>query len=828
MKKSSNNSKIYAIALVLILTITATLIVNIIPVSAYVLNIETHAYAFAQPNPAQVNTQVLVSFRIDKVLAGASIAGGTPEGFEITVTLPDGSHENFGPYTADSTSGAYFFYTPSQVGNYYIQTSFPGQWDNSTSGVERWYKPDVSDPFELVVQEDPIEHYPAVPLPEDYWTRPIYGENKGWYQIADNWLQARYDYTTTGVIRVTPAYAPYTSAPNSAHILWSKPIWIGGIVGGKFEDKVYYTGLVYEEPYEPIIQAGRIIYYFHDQTSTNPTYGTYCVDLYTGEEIWYLDDVKITVAQDFAYESPNEHGVLPYLWSISGPSSNRTWTMFDSTTGNQKLTIINVPNGHIKMGPKGEILIYVLDTTNDRLMMWNSTKTVYPNDPSYRWSPSEGSVYDGLDGIEWNVSIPDFTASTGSGTGIVSVNEGYLLSVYPFITTGDSYIFTHVVFPIDLKKDLTGNYPTSLNYLWIENRTDLFRAYLPAYFNIDNGVYADYAEDTHVMHCYDIETGNELWATEIENATLWTNFQYNKVVAYDKVFLTGYDGHVRAWYVSNGSLAWIYGFGNSLGENPYGSYPVHNGMTVADHKIYVSADEHSPDSTMWRGSKLWCIDTETGDLLWKTGGWLRIPAISDGILTACSGYDNQIYTFGKGPSKTTVSAPQTQITLGEKIVITGTVTDQTPGPYCKTKDTPCISDESMGEWMDYMYCQKPFPKDATGVSITFDVLDSNNNYRNIGTAISDASGFYNLVWEPDIPGEYRIIATFEGSNSYGASYAETAIYVEAVGGGTPIEPEVPTEQPEAPFISTEVAIIAAVAVAAVIGVAAYWALRKRK
>lgn len=43
----------------------------------------------------------------------------------------------------------------------------------------------------------------------------------------------------------------------------------------------------------------------------------------------------------------------------------------------------------------------------------------------------------------------------------------------------------------------------------------------------------------------------------------------------------------------------------------------------------------------------------------------------------------------------------------------------------------------------------------------------------------------------------------------------------------PTEPE-PTEPSEAPFITTEVAIIVAVAVAAVIGTVAYWALRKRK
>ena len=43
----------------------------------------------------------------------------------------------------------------------------------------------------------------------------------------------------------------------------------------------------------------------------------------------------------------------------------------------------------------------------------------------------------------------------------------------------------------------------------------------------------------------------------------------------------------------------------------------------------------------------------------------------------------------------------------------------------------------------------------------------------------------------------------------------------------PTEPE-PTEATEAPFITTEIAILAAVAVACVIGVVSFWALKKRK
>jgi outer membrane protein assembly factor BamB len=427
------------------------------------------------------------------------------------------------------------------------------------------------------------------------------------------------------------------------------------------------------------------------------------------------------------------------------------------------------------MGPNGELLVYTLDTVNNRLMMWNSTKAIYPT--GITWSPTKGATFDGLKGIEWNVSIPALPVKTGTGAGIACINEGYILAVYPDTVTGDSYVFTHVAFPSELTKDSAGNYPTSLNYLWMANRTDLYRAYLPAYFNIEDGVYADYAEDQHVMHCYSIKTGTELWKAEIVNASLWTSFSYNKVVAYGKVFLTGYDGHVRAWYIENGTLAWDTWFGNSGTETVYDTYPVHNGMTVADHKLFITNDEHSPDSVMWRGSKLWSVDTETGAVNWKTGGWLRIPVISDGILTACSGYDNQIYTFGRGPSKTTVSAPQTEVTLGQSLIISGTVTDQTKGPYCKTTDTACVSDESMGDWMDYMYCQKPIPQNATGVKLVLNVVDANGNYRTIGTTTSDASGFYSFQWTPDIVGKYTVVANFEGTNAYYGSFAEAAFAV---------------------------------------------------
>ena len=115
--------------------------------------------------------------------------------------------------------------------------------------------------------------------------------------------------------------------------------------------------------------------------------------------------------------------------------------------------------------------------------------------------------------------------------------------------------------------------------------------------------------------------------------------------------------------------------------------------------------------------------------------------------------------------------------------------------------------------MEYLYMQQPFPADATGVEVLIDVLDANGNYRNIGTATSDATGFYSFTWEPDIPGDFKVVATFAGSESYYGSVAETAF--------TAVEPAVtpePTPVPQAPVetyltVSTLAIIIAIVIVA---------------
>jgi len=301
----------------------------------------------------------------------------------------------------------------------------------------------------------------------------------------------------------------------------------------------------------------------------------------------------------------------------------------------------------------------------------------------------------------------------------------------------------------------------------------------------------------------------------------------------------GYGGVLIAYNITTGEELWRYEASNVGFESPYGNYPIGMGL-IADGKIYLGSGEHSPTQPIWRGPNMRCIDADTGEELWKisfhgvsmpSGNAGSNYAIADGYLVGLNGYDNQIYCFGKGPSATTVTVQNDVVAKGDSVIIKGMVTDQSAGTKQQEQaarfpnGVPAIADEDQEDWMEYIYMQQEIPMNAKGVDVTLDAIDPNGNFISIGTATSDMSGFYSYKWTPEHEGKYTIIATFEGSKSYYASYAETAIGVDpAPSPAGPIEPE----PSEAPFITTEIAIIIAVVIVAVIGIVAYWALRKRK
>jgi outer membrane protein assembly factor BamB len=148
----------------------------------------------------------------------------------------------------------------------------------------------VSDPLALVVNSEAIQYYPTSPLPNEYWTRPVNGQLRSWSQVmGSSWEDNKYN-----------------EAPESPHVLWTKPLTIGGLVGGSLGEVgsggtsvAFENGDAYEGKWSNrLILAGRL--YYVSGAYDRPTV-TYCVDLRTGEELWskvFLANATISPVDD--------------------------------------------------------------------------------------------------------------------------------------------------------------------------------------------------------------------------------------------------------------------------------------------------------------------------------------------------------------------------------------------------------------------------------------------------------------------------------------------------------------------------------------------------
>ena len=301
----------------------------------------------------------------------------------------------------------------------------------------------------------------------------------------------------------------------------------------------------------------------------------------------------------------------------------------------------------------------------------------------------------------------------------------------------------------------------------------------------------------------------------------WSFYNWYGVIGYGKLYTFGYSGTIDAFDLETGDHLWGFSAPNAGLETPYGVYPFYKCITIADGKIYASNNEHSPNTPYWSGFKLYCINATSGEKLWDIPGWFdqrpTMP-VADGYLLGYNNYDNQLYCFGKGPTAITISAPDTEVTIGSSIVMRGTVTDISAGSKQNVlaarfaNGVPVVSEDSMSNWMAYLYMQQPMPNNVTGVPVTLSVLDSNGNYRQIGSTISDGSGMFTFTWTPDISGDYTVVANFAGSKSYYPSYAETSftsINPAPTSSPQPVAAQPPTEMY---FAASTAAIIIAIAI----------------
>jgi hypothetical protein len=335
-----------------------------------------------------------------------------------------------------------------------------------------------------------------------------------------------------------------------------------------------------------------------------------------------------------------------------------------------------------------------------------------------------------------------------------------------------------------------------------------------------------YYKETMQWRGISLLTGEPIWGPTATETPAWqfytgTTALTNPIgLGYGHLYVAGYGGVLRAYDLKTGHVDFT--FGNDPNdpknstitpETAYGDYPTQV-AAIADGKVYLVEEEHSLGAPAYHGAKTRCVNATTGKLLWDMYGlssWQE-SAVADGYYVWFNLNDQRIYCIGPGPSATTVTASPSVITQGGSVLITGTVTDQSPNT--DLKGTAAISDADQGRWMDYMVTKTiAAPTDVKGVEVTLDTIDPNGNFIHIGTVTSDMSGMFKKMFTPEVPGEYTIIATFAGSGSYGPSYAETAIGVQEAPPPTPPPPpEAPMPPYELYIIGTGIAIIIAVAI----------------
>jgi hypothetical protein len=869
------------IALFLMFAMAASLIV--IPLTSAhdpPWSIPTYSFCSVAPNPVGVGQYVNVNFWVNLPPPTASAQYGDRwKNMVVYVTGPDGHTTSIGTFTSDATGGTHTTYTPNVAGNYTFQMKFGGEYlagENLAPGqtndnIGDYYEPSDSNIVTLTVQEEPIPGAPVTPLPTNYWTRPIYGENNEWYQIGGNWLGlAASTFAATGMYNATGNYNPYTLAPNTAHILWTKPEAFGGIIGGEFgssEESNYYSTSQYEPKFAPIIMQGILYYTRYPGASTHPE-GWAAVDLHTGQTLWTktaseVNGEVLRCGQILWMVTPNQYGALAYLWAVpaagAGFMASPTYmSMYDAMTGEWILNITNaglpapypgatasLPMMTLTEDDHGNLIGYYMNTSNPyapTLNMWNSTVCINLNTANYgggppvadqwMWRPPEGGQIPFVDGIVWSEPLPIVDTSGQS----LIIPMSMFGMTYPGYVLSISAIQSDVVLLSGSNgflyqpgwEEQAGFSLTDRTVIWgPTNRTET-----PYSIIYSGGVwagsdaYVELDESALSVQAFSLSTGNKLWGpTTLPNASPFSTLGANSIVANGSIYIWLYGGDVYSYNIRTGHLNWEYHTPPAGYESPYG----HNSIwtftvgTIADGKLFLP-EGHMYSPPLYHQAQQLALNLTNGEVVWSIDAFdvTSGPAISDGIMTTLNAYDNQIYGYGKGPTKLTVTAPDSGYALGTPIVIRGTITDISAGSQQQAvaanfpNGLPCVSDESMSDWMEYVYMQQPEPTNATGVNITVSVIDPNNNTYDVGTTTSNTDGTFGLTFDPLVSGKYTIVATFSGSESYYSAYSTTYLYVTE----PPTTTAAPTPVPQAPvetyFTASTVAIIVAIAIVGIL------------
>ena len=753
--------------------------------------VKTKAYLNVRPTTVGLGQTFLVNLWTTPALHAARYF----KDYKVTIQKPSGDTQviTIDSYRADST--AWFEYIADEEGTWKLKFDFEGgyfpagnystafgavmygQAQNFSFPQSCYYTPDSTGWQELVVQSEQVLSWTPAALPTDYWTRPASLENREWW-----WISGHFPWYGPGGGAEWPAntnihwangnryrFTPWVQAPNTAHIAWKIQGAIGGLVGPlEGDQKVEAWSSGGGNP--TIIYQGRA-YQSYSKPGSGASAQTYwkCYDIRTGELFWERPVVtgeSVPSALLYYEGYPEVPGGEPrfsknvYLIAITGGRllGYSPWT--GAVTLNFSISPLTTGtyyrNGYW-------LTVQSLGGGNYRLINW--TIEAIPGAfmvSSTTWQPK----------IVGNITWPWSSLGT-----TWDLEAGIAVTTNPLTPPAVGAWYGTNVRAADM---VTGV------QLWNKNYTETL--YSSAATVADHGKVAFPTMNGYILGLR-LRDGSVAWKSDnLDYPWDWGGFgNYGVASAYGLFFRFAYSG-VYAFDWNTGKIAWKYESPNNPYETPYvnaegePANPFNGAGWIADGKIYVYNTEHTPTQPITRGWRLHCVNITTGEGIWNITGSMSPGAVADGYLTASNSYDGYMYVFGKGKSSTTIEAPLTAVTLGQKVVLKGTVLDQSPGQ----PGTPCVAKESMTQWMEYLHMQHTVPADVKGVSVSIDIVDPNSNFFHIADVTTDGySGTFGYEWEPDVPGLYTVTATFMGDDSYGSSFATTYVSVADAPAATP-------------------------------------------
>jgi hypothetical protein len=697
MNFRKSKTAIIAIAIFLMISMAASTFLIPNAKAATGPNVPTYAYISVSTNPVGVNQNVEVIMWLNIVLPGAE--PGNPirfSNYKLTITAPDGTNTSV-PFTTveDPTSAQDYSFAPSTTGTYtltftfsgltFTWTGYPGLFGGSVNAYDGTYYEPSAASCTLTVQSTAIPALPQTPLPTAYWTRPIYGENSAWYTVASNWLgdgapgytgfSGTYNLGGNGE-QLAGASDVVGSLTN--HIMWTKPIGPGGIVGGNqtsIAGDSYFEGSAYCQRYgNPIIVDG-MLYYNPPLSFANGNTGNLtCVNLQTGATVWVGPQVQISFAYIYDVQDPNDHGVYPPILFTSGFAQ-----AYDAFTGQFLFSETGVPSGTTILGPSGEMLILSLvnlaptrfvgygpfgpiftqiGPNQYYLQEWNSSR-LWGNDysgpstvpPVVPFISTQGGIAANWAGglhnemsmfgpaptyipsmYDFNVSVPFLDTGLGSPTEVGAIYNDALLCYNGSLPSSGQFLFAggassapYEYFAINIDQST----PSSLGTIvWHQTETAPAGNITVMEAGIDpvNMVFVENWRETQQYVGYSLATGDKLWGPTVAQADLDyygspASGSLANAFAYGKMYSSAYAGIVYCYDTKTGKILWTYGNGgegNNTGsgvETPFAHYPTFV-QAIGGDVVYLVTTEHTPESPLFKGGVASAINATTGKLIW--------------------------------------------------------------------------------------------------------------------------------------------------------------------------------------------------------------------